>query len=76
MNKLYEVTQAIRAVSNRYKLPEKRDQNWRSPHRQWDRIICRVCAGCGKQLGRYENRKNLAFCYSCREILFSDTITP
>lgn len=76
MNRLYEITHAIQALNNRYKAPEKIDRNWRSPSRQWDRIICRICTGCGKRLGRYENRKNLAFCYNCREILFPESVTP
>ena len=43
---------------------------------QWDKIICILCTGCKKPLGRYENFNRLAFCHSCREILFPETITP
>jgi hypothetical protein len=42
--------------------------------RQWDYIICKVCTGCGKQLSRYDNLNGYAFCFSCREILFPETV--
>jgi hypothetical protein len=42
----------------------------------WDYLICRICAGCGKPLGKYEYRNNLAFCYQCRKILFPETVSP
>ena len=49
---------------------------WRSNKRQWDKIICTVCTGCGKPLGRYENLNRLAFCLACREVLFPETVPP
>jgi len=52
----------------------RRPKGWRSPHRQWDYIVCTVCLGCGKPLGRYENMKRLAFCENCREILYPETV--
>ncbi len=70
-----EITQAIEAVSGGYKKLQPRKPHYRSPNRQWDRIICRVCTGCGKPLGRYENKNRLAFCFECREILFPETVT-
>ena len=70
---MYEVEKAIRAYSANK--PHERPSNWRSENRQWDYIICTVCTGCGKPLSRYENHKGLAFCFSCREILFPETVT-
>ena len=55
---------------------ERNLKTWRSTNRQWDYIICIPCVGCGKPLGRYENLNRLAFCHSCREILFPETINP
>lgn len=47
-----------------------------SNSRHWDRIICTLCVGCGKALGRYENLRRLAFCHECREVLFPETVSP
>ena len=72
-----EIINAIKLAQKKYPINEpngKKPPPWRSPHRQWDKIICRICAGCGKRLGRYENTKNLAFFYECREILFPESI--
>jgi len=55
---------------------ERKLKTWRSTNRQWDYILCIVCTGCGKPLGRYENLNRLAFCHSCREILFPETVAP
>ena len=41
---------------------------------QWDFIIRAVCLGCGRTLGRYEINHNLAFCFTCRRILFPETV--
>jgi hypothetical protein len=73
-----EIVNAIEAAKENYPIPEsscrKKPSKWRSPHKQWDRIVCKVCGGCGKRLGRYENTNNLAFCYECREILFPESV--
>jgi hypothetical protein len=44
--------------------------------RQWDYIIRTVCIGCGETLGREENLSRFAYCASCREVLFPETIAP
>lgn len=59
-----------RGQNHRGKMPK----NWRSSSRQWEYLVCTVCAGCGKPLGRYENLNRLAYCKSCREILFPETV--
>ena len=72
-----EIKNAIESAQENYPICEQRrvePSKWRSPDRQWDRIINKVCSGCGKRLGRYENKNDLAFCYECREILFPETI--
>ena len=53
-----------------------KSESWRSPKRQWDRIVHFVCTGCGKPLSRYETVNKLAFCLDCREVLFPETIGP
>ena len=73
--KIYEVIKAIESCQRDYSVNESRDNSWRSKNRQWDYIICTVCTGCGKRLSPYENHKGLAFCFSCREILFPETVT-
>ena len=80
-DKMYEIIRAIEAIQGDYYTDENRpktlrSKDWRSENRMWDYIICRVCAGCGKPLGRYEYRNNLAFCYQCREILFPESVSP
>ena len=80
-NKMYEIIRAIEAIQGNYYAYNSRpkiyrSKNWRSENRMWDYIICRVCTGCGKPLGKYEYQKNLAFCYQCREILFPESVTP
>ena len=75
MNKMQEVIDAVNAISAKYYNANNKARILRSPYRQWDRIIGTVCIGCGIKLGRYENLNNLAFCYSCREILFPETVT-
>ena len=72
-----EIKNAIESAQENYPIRERSRaelSKWRSPNRQWDRIINKVCSGCGKRLGRYENKNNLAFCYECREILFPESI--
>ena len=79
-DKIYEIIKAIEAIQGDYytaeSRPTHRSKNWRSEHRMWDYLICRVCSGCGKPLGKYEYRNNLAFCYQCRKILFPETVSP
>ena len=43
--------------------------------RLWDRIICKVCLGCGQKLSRYEHKLPYAFCFECRDVLFPETVT-
>jgi hypothetical protein len=79
MDKYYEmdeVRRAIEAVDGRYDVHPPRLRYWRSKSRQWDYLICIVCAGCGKPLNRYETLNDFAHCYSCRKVLFPETITP
>ena len=73
-----EIKNAIESMQKNYPIntPSRAEPpERRPPSRQWDRVICKLCGGCGKRLGRYENAKNLAFCYECREILFPES-TP
>lgn len=71
-----EITHAIETIKDGYKNQRSRKPSYRSTNRQWDCIICTMCTGCGKPLGRYENQNRLAFCFECRKILFPDTINP
>ena len=68
--KMYEVTKAIEAYKDNYSAYKRSPKVWRSENRKWDRIIRALCTGCGKT----ENLKGLAFCFSCREILFPETV--
>jgi hypothetical protein len=70
----YKVESAIEAVYERPSSSKGRPRRWRAKDRQWDAIICTVCVGCGKPLGRYENLNRLAYCFDCRRILFPETI--
>jgi hypothetical protein len=72
---LYEVIKAVEACHEHYKAYKKRPNPWRSENTQWDYII-RVCTECGVMLNRYDSLKVHAFCYSCREVLFPETVTP
>ena len=74
MTNMLEVIKAIEDAGRKYKVKVPKPKNWRSPNRQWDRIIRTVCTGCGRPLGRYENENKLAFCYQCRRILFPETM--
>ena len=69
-----QIYQDANAHQKSYSTYERRPKIWRSKRRQWDYIICKVCTGCGKQLRRYDNLKGYAFCFSCREILFPETV--
>jgi hypothetical protein len=72
-----EIKNAIELAQENYPIIQSdgaEPSKWRSPNRQWDRIINKVCSGCGKRLGRYENKNNLAYCFECREILFPESI--
>jgi len=79
-DKIYEIIKAVEAIQGDYYTDESRSthgsKSWRSEHRMWDYLICKVCAGCGKPLGKYEYRNNLAFCYQCRKILFPESVSP
>lgn len=70
---MYEVSGAIEAQQTEYS-DYRSPASWRAKDRQWDAIICTVCVGCGKPLGRYENLNRLAYCFDCRMILFPETI--
>jgi hypothetical protein len=69
-----QINRDPKAHPKSYSTYERRSKTWRSKSRQWDYIICKVCTGCGKQLSRYDNLKRYAFCFSCREILFPETV--
>lgn len=72
---IYYVNKAIEACQKSKRANEGRAKAWRSENRKWDYIIGTVCCGCGKLLGRYENLNRLAYCFSCRRILFPETVT-
>jgi hypothetical protein len=74
-SKLREVVKAIEACQGGYRIYKKRPDTWRSKKRQWDYII-RVCTGCSDPLSQYDNQKGHAFCFSCREVLFPETVNP
>jgi len=40
----------------------------------WDQMVRGVCIGCNGTLNHSELKRNLAFCYSCRRVLFPETI--
>lgn len=69
-DKMYETKGAIEVCKNGYKVYKTQSGYWRSKHKQWDYIICKVCTGCGKPLSRYDTLKGYAFCSQCRQILF------
>jgi hypothetical protein len=71
---IYYVNKAIEACDRAKQANEGRHSPWRSKNRMWDYVIGTVCCGCGKLLGRYENLNRLAFCSSCRRILFPETV--
>jgi hypothetical protein len=73
----YEVDNAIEVCRNgHYEDYRQRQKTWRAKNRQWDRVICMVCAGCGKPLNRYDNLKKHAYCPECRDILFPEVGSP
>ena len=74
--KMYEDIKAGKVYQGQYKRYERSYQNRQPGRRQWDYIISKVCIGCGKPLSRHENLKGLAFCFSCRQVLFPETINP
>ena len=74
--KMYEPKKTIETYNGYYSPYQKRTKAWRSTNRLWDKIICMICTGCGKPLGRYENLNRLAFCLECREVLFPETVRP
>ena len=72
-----EIINAIESAQMNYPIHEsdrKEPSKLQSPDRQWDRIVRKVCTGCGNRLGKYENTNNLAFCYECCAILFPESI--
>jgi hypothetical protein len=69
-----QINQDTNANQKSYRTYKRRPKTWRSKSRQWDYIICKVCTGCGSRLSRYDNVKGYAFCFSCREILFPETV--
>lgn len=40
----------------------------------WDQMVRGVCIGCNGTLSHSELKRRLAFCYSCRRVLFPETI--
>lgn len=66
-----EIKKAIEKFQYGYR--QSRTIRYRVSNPQWDRIICRVCSGCGISLGDYENKNRWAFCRDCRRILFPET---
>ena len=70
---MYKATEAHNGRPESYRIAP---QSWRSANRQWDSIVCTVCTGCGRPLGKHENLKRLAFCLECRKILFPETVSP
>ena len=73
-NNKHEIKGGFERYKRNYWVYKGRPAYRRSEHRQWDYIICKVCTGCGSRLSRYDNVKGYAFCFSCREILFPETV--
>jgi hypothetical protein len=71
---IYFVNKAIEACNRAIRTNDGRQKPWRDKNRKWDYIIGTVCCGCGKLLGRYENLNRLAYCSSCRRVLFPETV--
>ena len=38
-----------------------------------DHILRTICMWCKKALGKYENKKGLGLCYTCRRMLFPNS---
>ena len=74
--KMDEIIRAIEACNGNYNLYGKNPSTGPYKKKQWDKIICVLCTGCRKPLGKLENRKRLVYCSECREILFPETISP
>ena len=74
MYKSYEVIRPVEDGYSDYRI-NNQPGALRSNNKKWDYII-RICTGCEDPLRRYDSQKGHAFCYSCREALFPETITP
>jgi hypothetical protein len=74
-SKLYEIIKAIEACQRNCNIYEKKPLILRSQSRQRDYII-RVCTGCKDTLSQHDSQKGHAFCLSCREALFPESIKP
>ena len=72
---MYEVKRAVEKYNRASDHAKGRPANWRSSHRMWDYVICKVCTGCGKPLKRYDLLKGYAFCFPCRLAFFPETIS-
>ena len=75
MNKMQEAIDEINAISGKYYCVENEYDAQFPTNRKWDRIICKVCIGCGQRLSQYENKLSFAFCFYCRDVLFPETVT-
>ena len=73
-DRMDEVIKAIEACNGYYSAYEIEPNVQIPDNRQWDRIICTLCAGCGKPLSRHDNFNRHAYCMECREILFPETV--
>lgn len=71
---LYEIARAIKAHNGTYESRERSPERFRSSSRKWDYVIRVVCNGCGRTLSQHEVRNGLAYCFSCRKVLFPETI--
>jgi hypothetical protein len=74
--KMDEIIRAIEACNGDYSLYGQNLNAGLSGDKQWDKIICVLCTGCRKPLGKLENRKRLVYCSACREVLFPETVSP
>jgi len=72
MYKLYETIRPVEDGYSGYRITEK-PGTLRSNTRKWDSII-RICSGCADPLRGYDSQKGYAFCPSCREALFPETV--
>jgi hypothetical protein len=56
-----------------YRINKKQPDTLRSNNRKWASII-RICSGCADPLRGYDTQRGYAFCISCREVLFPETV--
>ena len=70
----YQINDAIKAYNGSKTAYRKMPPPKRKRKGQWDSIIRIICIGCGRTLGRYENLHRFAYCFTCRKVLYPETV--